>query len=129
MAMQLADQVFHNQRVAPERGPIRIAQLRKDLGISRERLARVLDVSAKTIQRWEEHDQLPANKWILHVVIELQNIADLGLLSFEPEGVAIIMQRPQPVWDNKSGLQLVEEGRGDEVFGEFAGAYEGYLGR
>jgi len=128
MVTQLAQQVFQHQRVSPERGPISVKQLRGDLGVSRERLARVLDVSAKTVQRWEEQDLLPSNKWIFHVVIELQNIADLGLLSFEPEGVAIIMQRPQPAFGNKSGLQLVEEGRGDEVFGEFAGAYEGYLG-
>lgn len=116
------------ERVAPERGPIRIAALRHDLGISRERMARLLDVSAKTVQRWEEHDQLPTNRWILQVVVELQNIADLGLIVFTPEGFSLLMRQPQPVFGHKSGLQMIEEGHADDVFAELAGAYEGYLG-
>ncbi len=116
------------ERVSPERGPIRIATLRHDLGISRERMARLLDVSAKTIQRWEEHDQLPANRWILQVVVELQNIADLGLEVFTSEGFSLIMRQPQPVFEHRSGLQMIEEGHADDVYAELAGAYEGYLG-
>lgn len=116
------------ERIAPGRGSIHIAALRHDLGVSRERMARLLDVSAKTIQRWEEHDQLPTNRWVLQVVVELQNIADLGRDVFTSDGFALLMRQPQPAFGQKSGLQMVEEGRADEVFTELAGAYEGYLG-
>lgn len=119
---------FGQERIAHERGPIHLAALRRDLGVSRERMARLLDVSAKTIQRWEEHDQLPANRWILQAVVELQNIADLGLLVFTPEGFAMLMQQPQPAFGQASGLQMIEAGRADDVFAELAWAYEGYLG-
>jgi hypothetical protein len=47
---------------------------------------------------------------------------------FEPRGVHLIMTTPQPGFGNKSGLELVEAGRADEVFGYLAGAYEGFLG-
>lgn len=119
---------FTHQRIAPIAEPIRIATLRRDLGISREQMARLLDVSAKTIQRWEEHEQLPANRWILQVVIELQNIVDLGLVVFTSDGFSLLMRQPQPMFGHKSGLQMVEEGHADDVFAELAGAYEGYLG-
>lgn len=113
---------------SPERGRISVAQLRKDLGISRERMARLLDVSARTIQRWEEQDQLPSNRWVMQVLVDVQNIVDLGLQVFEPRGVRLIMTTPQPGFGNKSGLDLVEAGRAGEVFGYLAGAYEGFPG-
>lgn len=116
------------ERVTPKRGPIQLAALRRDLGISREQMARLLDVSAKTVQRWEEHDRLPTNRWVLQIVVELQNIVDLGLTVFTPEGFALLMRQPQPAFGHKSGLQMVEEGHADDVFAELAGAYEGYLG-
>lgn len=91
-------------------------------------MARLIDVSAKTIQRWEEHDQLSTNRWILQVVVELQNIVDLGLIVVTPEDFSLLMRQPLPIFGHKSGLQMVEEGHADDVFAELAGAYEGYLG-
>ncbi|MDQ3542134.1 MAG: helix-turn-helix domain-containing protein [Chloroflexota bacterium] len=118
----------HQYRVSPEPGRISVARLRKDLGISRERMGRLLDVSARTIQRWEERDALPSNRWVLQVLIDVQNIVDLGLQVFEPRGVHLIMTTLQPGFGDKSGLELVEAGRSDEVIGYLAGAYEGFLG-
>lgn len=105
--------------------PLSVARIRANLGISRERLARVLDVSARTVQRWEEHDQLPTNKWILKVLIQLNEILDLALTVYEPKGVHLIMTTPQPGFGGRSGLDLVEAGSGEEVFGTFAADYEG----
>lgn len=128
MALSAPLSARQQDRVSPERGRISVAQLRKDLGISRERMARLLDVSARTIQRWEEQDALPSNRWVMQVLIDVQNIVDLGLQVFEPRGVHLIMTTPQPGFGNKSGLELVEAGRSGEVVGYLAGAYEGFLG-
>ena len=128
MAVSLPVPHLHRDRVSPERGSISVAQIRKDLGISRERMARLLDVSARTIQRWEEQDQLPSNRWVMQVLVDVQNIVDLGLQVFEPRAVHLIMTTPQPGFGNESGLELVEAGRANEVFGYLAGAYEGFLG-
>lgn len=105
-----------------------VAELRETLGISRERMGRLLDVSARTIQRWEDQNQLPANRWVRDVLVELDRVVSLGKEVFTPEGLQIVMTRPQPVFKNRSGLDLIEAGEGETVFGEFAGAYEGYIG-
>jgi DNA-binding transcriptional regulator YiaG len=116
-------------RILSERGPISVAEIREALGVSRERLGRVLDVSARTIQRWEEQNQLPGNKWILQVLVEIQNIVDVGTIVWQPEGFRRVMNDPMPVFGDRSGLDLIENGEGRYVLGEFASMYEGYLGR
>jgi hypothetical protein len=105
-----------------------VADIRAKLGISRERMGRLLDVSARTIQRWEDHDQLPSNRWVANVLVQTNKIIDLGLEVFTPEGVTTIMTTPQPAFGGRSGLEMIESGEGNTVIAEFAGAYEGYLG-
>lgn len=120
---------FRNPRPrAGNTAQVSVARIRTDLGISRERLGRVLDVSARTIQRWEEHDQLPTNKWVLKVLVQLSEILDLALTVYQPRGVHLIMTTPQPGFGGRSGLDLVEAGETEAVIGELAGMYEGYLG-
>lgn len=126
MAASVRVPSLHPGHSLPDRDRISVAGLRKDLGISRERMAYLLDVSARTIQRWEEQDQLPSNRWVMQVLVDVQNIVDLGLQVFDPRGVHLIMTTPQPGFGNKSGLELVEAGRANEVFGSFAGDYEGH---
>ncbi len=113
--------------VLPRR-PLSIAAIRKDLGISRERMARLLDVSSRSIQRWEEHDQLPSNRWVLRVLNDIGLIVELGLLVFTAEGFRLVMTTPQPAFHNRSGLDAIEAGQPNVVLGELAGMYEGYLG-
>jgi DNA-binding transcriptional regulator YiaG len=119
---------FTDGRILWERGEISIADIRANLGISRERMGRVLDVSARTIQRWEDNDQLPTNRWVMQVLVQLQNIVDVGLEVFTPEGLHRAMTNPQPGFGNRSGLDLFETGEGRTVFGEFATLAEGATG-
>ena len=108
--------------------PISIAEVRKDLGISREKMARLLDVSSRSIQRWEEHNQLPSNRWVMRVLNDIALIVELGNLVFEPEGFRMVMNTPQPGFGNRSGLAAIEAGQPNIVLGELAGLYEGYIG-
>ncbi len=39
-----------------------LAKLRKQLNVSRERMDRLTDVSAKTIERWEARGEMPSNR-------------------------------------------------------------------
>ena len=128
MAMTHERKQAHPGRILSERGPISVAEIRQALGVSRERLGRVLDVSARTIQRWEEQDQLPGNKWIMQVLVEIQNIVDVGTIVWQPEGFRRVMNDPMPVFGDRSGLDLIENGEGSFVLGEFATLYEGALG-
>ncbi len=113
--------------LAPRR-PLSIAAIRKDLGISRECMARLLDVSSRSIQRWEENNQLPSNRWVLRVLNDIGLIVELGSLVFTPEGFRMVMTTPQPGFNNRSGLEAIEAGQPNIVLGELAGMYEGYIG-
>jgi hypothetical protein len=129
--MAIANQQKHAPaagRILADRGPISVAEIREALGVSRERLGRVLDVSARTIQRWEENDQLPGNRWIMQVLVEIQNIVDVGLIVWKPEGFHRVMTEPMPVFGDRSGLDLIERGEGDVVLGELATLHEGAIG-
>ncbi|HLU37076.1 MAG TPA: helix-turn-helix domain-containing protein [Thermomicrobiales bacterium] len=113
---------------ADRRPPLSVRALRETLGISRERMGRLLDVSARTIQRWEDNDQLPSNRWVRAVLVDLDKILELGKEVFTPEGLQVVMTEPQPAFDGKSGLEMMEAGKSSVLYGEFAGAYEGYIG-
>jgi len=113
--------------LAPRR-PLSIAAIRKDLGISRERMARLLDVSSRSIQRWEENDQLPSNRWVVRVLNDIGLIVELGYLVFTPEGFRLVMTTPQPGFNNRSGLEAIEAGQPNIVLGELATLYEGAIG-
>ena len=109
----------------PSLSPPSIRHIRQALGLSRERMARVLDVSAKSIERWEAQDALPPNRYVRRVLGQLQEIVDLGLVVFTADGFRKFMANPLPLFDGRTALQLVEDGRAEEVFGELAGLYEG----
>lgn len=111
-----------------EPNSISVAALRETLGISRERMGRLLDVSARTIQRWEDNNQLPANRWVTNVLVQLNDIVTLGLDVFTPEGLRIVMTEPQPGFEGRSGLEMIEDGNAEDVFGLFALTHEGGLG-
>jgi DNA-binding XRE family transcriptional regulator len=117
-----------NQHAEDRRDPITVAGIRHELGISRERTARLLDVSSRTVARWEEHDQLPSNRWVRQVLIQIDNIIDLGHEALTPEGLRAFMTTPQPVFGNRSGIEMIERGEADTVYQELAGLYEGYTG-
>ena len=117
-----------NQYATKHNEPLRIADVRTELGVSRERLARVLDVSSRTVARWEEQDQLPANRWIRQVLVQLHNIAELGHESLSPAGFRALMDRPQPAFGNRSGIEAIEQGDAEMVYRELAGLAEGLTG-
>lgn len=125
MAVQHRHSTIESTRAA-EREPaaIDVASIRAGLGISRERFARVMDVSSRTVQRWEEGGSLPTNRWVLRVLVQLQEIVDLGLRVWTPRGLHLVMTTPQPGFDGRSGLELVEEGQAEGVIGMAAGLYE-----
>jgi len=109
---------------------LRPAELRRDLDLSRERMARLIDVSAKTVERWEERDALPdrASRCIVAQFAQLRELRDLGFAVFTPEGFALFMRSSLPTLGGRTPLQAIEQRNGDEVLGVLAGLYEGMGG-
>lgn len=99
--------------------------IRSDMNLSRERMARVLKVSAKTIERWEEDQAMPHDAAKRTQLAHLAQIAELGLTVYTPEGFIAFLTTPMPVFEQRTAMQLLENGQIDAVLGALAADYEG----
>lgn len=106
---------------------LRPDELRRDLGLSRERMARLVDVSAKTIERWEQLPSLPAgaSSRIRTQLAQIQEVRDLGLCVYTPEGFRQFLKTPLPAFAGRTPLQMIEQGKVDAVIAALAADYEG----
>jgi uncharacterized protein (DUF2384 family) len=106
---------------------LRPNELRRDLSLSRERMARLVDVSAKTIERWERQQSLPAgaSSRIRSQLAQIQEVRDLGLCVYTPEGLRQFLKTPLPVFEGRTPLQMIEQGSAGAVIAAFASDYEG----
>lgn len=100
-------------------------QIRADLHLSRERMGRLLDVSAKTIERWEERDSLPAGARPRSYLARIQEIVALGQMVYTREGFAQFLATPLPTFGGRTALQMIEQGHADDVLSALAADYEG----
>ena len=103
-------------------------QVRLSLGISRDRMGRLLEVTAKTIGRLEDENRLPAQPAVATRLAKLKELTDLGLLVYTPDGFARFVATPLPVFGGLNALQLIERGKVERVFAELASTYEGVPG-
>jgi hypothetical protein len=106
---------------------LRPDELRRDLNLSRERMARLVDVSAKTVERWEDLRGLPprASSRVRVQLAQIQEMRDLGLSVYTPEGFQHFLRTPLPSFGSRTPLQLIEQGRVDDVVAALAADYEG----
>jgi DNA-binding XRE family transcriptional regulator len=106
---------------------LRPEELRRDLGLSRERMARLVDVSAKTIARWEQQRSLPpgTSSRMRAQMAQIQEMRDLGRCVYTPEGLRQYVQTPLPTFAGRTPLQRIEQGKGDAVIAALAADYEG----
>lgn len=110
------------QRAVPA---VPLQQLREDFGLSRERMARLLDVSSKTVERWEAHVPASLNNHMVARLAQLQEIRDLGLMVYTPDGFRLFLRAALPDLDGLTSLRAIELGHGDDVIGALATDYEG----
>ncbi|HEY7066979.1 MAG TPA: helix-turn-helix domain-containing protein [Chloroflexota bacterium] len=103
--------------------PLPLRELRSALGLSREKMGRLLEVSARTIERWEATGKTPSRPSMRRRFEQLQEIVELGRIGYTPEGLVYFLQTPFPTFDGRTGLQLIEIGEGKRVFGVLAGEY------
>ena len=102
-----------------------LRDLRAALRLSRERLARLVGVSTKTIERWEARPTQPARDDARARMAELREIAALGATVYTGDRLADFMVTPLAEQDGLTPLQLVERGRADRVLATLAADYEG----
>ncbi len=105
--------------------PLTPRTVRADLRLSRERMARLFDVSAKTIERWEVVGSLPTSAHARHRLGVLRQIADLGLAVYTPDGFELLLATPLTELGDRTPLQAIEQGEPQRVLALLAADYEG----
>jgi len=105
--------------------PPMTSSLRESLGISAEALARLLQVSSKTVNRWEEQAHNPRNPIQISRLYKIKEIVDLGRRIYSPGGLREFLASPQPVFDGRTAFQLMTIGEYDVVIGALATDLEG----
>lgn len=99
--------------------------IRANMNLSRERMARVMRVSYKTIERWEEARTMPRDDAKRTQLAHLAQIVELGQTVYTPEGFRAFLTTPLPVFGQRTALQLLEDGQTNAVLGALATDYEG----
>ena len=105
--------------------PLQPRDLREAFRLSRERLARLVGVTAKTVERWEARPTRPARDETRARMAQLREIAELGATVYTREGLGDFLEAPLGEFDGLTPLQLIERGEADRVLAAIAADYEG----
>jgi transcriptional regulator with XRE-family HTH domain len=105
--------------------PIQPRDLREAFRLSRERLARLVGVTAKTVERWEAKPTRPARDEVRTRMAQLREIAELGATVYTREGLRTFLEAPLAEFAGLTAIQLIERGEADRVLAAIAADYEG----
>lgn len=105
--------------------PLQPRDLREVFRLSRERLARLIGVSAKTVERWEAKPTRPARDETRARMAQLREIAELGATVYTRDGLGAFLEAPLAEFNGLTALQLIERGEADRVLAALAADYEG----
>ena len=100
-------------------------QIRQVLGISQERMSTLLRVSTKTISRWETEHRQPPHPEHLTRLAKLKEIAELGRSVYTLEGFKEFLATLLPVFEGRTGFDLMQLGDYEVVIGALAADFEG----
>lgn len=104
---------------------LRPKEIRREMGLSREKMGYIMSVSAKTIENWERRDQLPADEVKRNRLAALAEMVQLGLLVYDVKGLSIFLQTPLRSLGNQTPLQEIMAGHVERVIEVLAAEYEG----
>ncbi len=102
-----------------------LMKIRTDMGLSREKMARIVDVSSKTIERWEKGETQPTSRRINRLYAGMNEIVDLGLMVYTPDGLKLFLKSKLPEFDGQTAFDMMELGDTDSVMSALAADYEG----
>src|SRR5258708_22174519 len=100
-------------------------RVRDGLHLSREKMARLLDISTRTVERWEERAAPPPSRIGRERLAKLQHLVDLGVTVFGAATFQRFLALPQPALGRRTPLLLIEQGEENRVYGLLSAEYEG----
>jgi transcriptional regulator with XRE-family HTH domain len=99
--------------------------IRVTLGISQEILAQVLRVTVRTVSRWENGETQPTSPGDLAQIKRLKALMDLGLKAYSRNGLQSLLAESQPVFGNKTGIDMLAFGEYERVAAAIEADFEG----
>jgi putative toxin-antitoxin system antitoxin component (TIGR02293 family) len=103
-----------------------IGGMRALLDISREQFGRMIEVSAKTVERWEakraRRAQVTSGATRLS---ELAEIIELGRTVYSDDGLREFLRTPMAAFGNRTPTQMIQAGEAARVIAILAADYEG----
>lgn len=100
-------------------------QIRQGLAISQEHFSHLLGISAKTVGRWEKQERRPTDPAHLARLAKLKEILDLGLMVYSSPGLHEFLSTPLPIFNGRSGFELIQLGEYEPVIAALAADFEG----
>lgn len=100
-------------------------RVRNKLGISSETMGRLLGISSRTVQRWEQALPHRIDPQPMKRLQDLEEITKLGLMVYTEEGFQQFLRTPLREFDGKTALDLISIGDTKKVFAALATDYEG----
>jgi hypothetical protein len=85
----------------------------------------MLDVSSKTVERWEARGVLPPDTQARARLAGLRDVVELGRQVYTPDGLVDFLTTPLAEFDGQTALRLIELGQAERVLAALAADYEG----
>lgn len=105
--------------------PLNLLNIRQGLAISQECMSTLLKVSTRTVTRWEKGERRPSDQDTLWRLAQLQEIKELGLMVYTPEGLKEFLKTPLPVFGGRCAFDLIQLDDYEPVISALAADFEG----
>jgi len=102
-----------------------VLELRRLLSLSRDKMADLLRTTAKSVERWETTGSQPSGEIQRTRLAKLQEIVAWGQAVYTDEGVREFLTTPLPVFEYRTGFQMIEQDQADLVISALIADFEG----
>jgi transcriptional regulator with XRE-family HTH domain len=93
--------------------------------LSREKLAQLIGVSPRTVNRWTKSGTGPDRREHITRLSKLHEILELGIKVYTAQGLRNFFKTPLPEFDHQTAFDILSIGRFDDVLAALAADYEG----
>jgi transcriptional regulator with XRE-family HTH domain len=95
------------------------------LPLSREKLAQLLGVSPRTVNRWVKSGVGPERREHIERLSRMHEILELGIKVYTEEGLRDFFKTALPEFEHQTAFDMLSIGKFDAVLGALAADYEG----
>lgn len=93
--------------------------------LSREKLAQLLGVSPRTVNRWIKSGVGPERREHIERLSRLHEVLELGIKVYTTKGLRDFFKTALPEFEHQTAFDMLSIGKFDAVLGALAADYEG----